>query len=53
MFSRQSVNPDKSIIFSYHVNLTPDVISKEQYQQLKELNQTLLHAAMSTVLLKK
>ncbi|MBP5672086.1 MAG: DUF3857 domain-containing protein [Victivallales bacterium] len=53
MVFRMSVNPDKSLKFSYHVNLKPDVISKEQYQRLRELNQTLLHAAMSTVLLKK
>jgi hypothetical protein len=31
----------------------PDVIPPEKYQELKDLNKTLIHSAMSTVLLKK
>ncbi|MBO4526847.1 MAG: hypothetical protein J5743_04420, partial [Victivallales bacterium] len=51
--SRKSVNPDHSITFTYDVNLTPDVIPQNKYQELKDLSKTLYHAAMTTVLLKK
>jgi hypothetical protein len=41
------------ILFTYEVNLKPDVIQPEQYQELVEIAKRLTHPAMRTILLKK
>ncbi len=41
------------ILFTYEVNLKPDVIQPEQYQELIEIAKRLTHSSMRTILLKK